>query len=140
MLDSYGGKSGALGFMHSQKVPLADKDARIDEIERILSEQYLQYCDPLDPLHLLIQIGLRSYLLAARRGARQPALINAKISTMSARERHDFLKICKKSLEYYILSETTESLKGFRWHNENHFQCAACKQTRKPANCSTLIV
>ena len=121
------GMRKGLSWMLSPRVPLVDKDAIIDTCEKALSEQFLQHWEPLNPLHVLIQIGVRSFILAARRSARQPALINAKISDMSPREREDFLGICTKLLEYYILSKKTEELKGFQWYNENYFQWAACE-------------
>lgn len=113
--------------MLSPSVPLVDKDAMLDTCEKALGEQFLQYCEPLNPLHLHIQIGVRSFILAARRSARQPALINAKISEMSQLEREDFLGLCTKCLEYYVLSARTESLRGFQWHNDNYFQWPACE-------------
>ena len=122
-----GSATKALSWMLSPRVPLVDKDALIDATERALGEQFLQHCEPLNPLHVLIQIGIRAFILAARRNVRQPALINAKISEMSPHEREDFLRICTKCLEYYVLGETTESLKGFRWYGENSFQRAACE-------------
>jgi hypothetical protein len=117
----------ALPWMLSPQVSLAEKDAMIDICEQTLGEQFLQYCEPLNPLHIHIQIGVRLMLLAARRVARQPALVNVKISEMSPHEREEFLRICTKCLDYYLLSETTESLRGFRWHNENYFPWPACK-------------
>lgn len=121
------GNRKALSWMLSQRVPLARKDAMIDTCEKTLGEQFLQYCEPLHPRDVLIQIGVRSFVLAARRVARQPALANVKISEMLPHEREDFLGICRKCLEYYVLSQTTESLRGFRWHIEHYFPWAACK-------------
>lgn len=120
-------KNMPLSYMMSPSVSLAEKDAKLDEVEKALGEKFIQHCEPLNPLHVLIQIGVRSFVLAARRGARQPALVNAKISEMPQRERDDLLKICTTCLDYYVLSVTTESLRGFRWHSENYFQWAACK-------------
>ncbi len=116
-----------LSWMLSPRVPLVDKGAMIDHTEKTLGEQFLQHCDPLNPLHVHIQIGVRSFILAARIVMRQPALINAKISEMSPREREDLLGICTKSLEYSVLVEKTETLRGFRWHNDIYFQWAACE-------------
>jgi hypothetical protein len=113
--------------MLSPHVPISEKDSTVDAIEKALGEQFLQHCEPLNPLHVHIQIGVRGFILMARRLARQPALINAKISQMSPHEREDLLRICIKCLDYYILSGTTESLRGYRWHNENHFQWTRCK-------------
>ncbi|KAH8899095.1 hypothetical protein GQ53DRAFT_802469 [Thozetella sp. PMI_491] len=114
-----------LAWILSPHVTLADKDARIDIIEKILGERFLQHCELLNPLHTYIHIGIREFLLACRRTVRQPALINAKISEMSRSQRDDLLGICTKVLEYYVLSQTTESLQGFQWHNETNFDWVA---------------
>lgn len=121
------GSSEGVSWLLSPQVGLAEKDERIDATERTLNEMFVQYCEPLEPLHTLIQIGVRSFVLAARRVSRQPALVNAKISEMAPGEREDFLKICTKSLEYYILLQKTESLRGFQWHSEVYSQWPACE-------------
>ena len=121
------GKIEGIGWLMSPHVSLADKSAKIDMTERTLNEMFLQHCEPLEPLHTLIQIGVRSFVLAARRLTRQPALVNAKISEMSSEEREDFLRICMKSLEYYILLRKTESLRKFQWYSEVYSQLPACE-------------
>ena len=116
-----------IAWLLSPHVPTAEKDAQIDITEKTLANLFLQHCELLNPLHIYIQVGIRQLVLAARRTARQPALVNAKISEMSMAERDDFLDICIKGLEYYMISQTTESLEGFKWHNENYFQWPSCK-------------
>lgn len=116
-----------LSWMLSPQISLAEKDAMIDMVEKTLGKKFLQHCEPLIPLHVHIQIGVRVLVLGARGVARQPALINAKISEMSAREREDFLGICIKSLEYYILSQKTEMLRDFHWHTQSYHQWPACE-------------
>jgi len=46
-------------------------------------------------------------------------IVNISISAMSLQDRHDFLKICTKCMDFYVLGETTPSIAQFRWHNEN---------------------
>ena len=108
-----GSRTKSLSWLLSPQVSLAEKDAQIDTVEKELGVQFLQHCEPSNPLHVYMQIGVRSLVLSARRMARQPALINAKISEMSTGERDDFLGLCMKCLEYYILSQETLTLKGF---------------------------
>lgn len=122
-----GGFRKDFSWLLSPSVPLLDKDTMIDKTEKALGERFLQHCDPLNPLHVQIQIGVRSFILGARRVARQPALINAKLSEMSPREREDFLGVCAKSLEYYVLSREMEALGGFQWQNDDYFPCPACE-------------
>lgn len=116
-----------LWWLLSPHVPLVEKDAMIDKTEKVLGETFLQYCEPLNPTHVHIQIGVRSFVLAARRVARQPALVNARMSEMSSSERDEYLGLSMKCLEYYLLSEKTEGLKGFQWHSDNFLQWPSCK-------------
>jgi hypothetical protein len=111
----------------SPHVPLEEKDAKIDRIEKMLAERFLQCCELLDSLHIHVQIGTRQFVLAARSSARQPSLANAKISEMTQKTRDEMLEICSKSLEYFIMSQTNPSLSGFRWGNEIHFQVTSCE-------------
>jgi hypothetical protein len=74
-----------------------------------------------------MQIGIRLFVLAARSNARQPTLVNAKISEVLPQMRDDLLEICSESLEYFVMSQTTPSISGFRWGNDILFQVASCK-------------
>ena len=130
-----GGVPESLSWLLSPQVSLSEKDAKIDVIESALGSKFLQHCELLNPLHVYIQIGVRQFLLATRRTARQPRLVSAKILEMTQQERDDFLNICTKGLDYYLMSQTTESLKGFQWHNDNYFQWPSCKWY-SPTSCS----
>lgn len=121
------GSVQGVAWLQSPHVALADKDARVEICEQTLNGMFVQFCEPLEPLHTLIQIGVRSFILSARILLRQPALANAKISEMSLQEREDFMGICMKSWEYYILLRKTESLRGFEWHSEIYSQWPACE-------------
>lgn len=116
-----------MAWMLSPHLSLAEKDAKIDDIEKMLAERFLQHCELLNPLHVHMQIGIRQFVLAARSNARQPTLVNAKISEVLPQTRDDLLEICSKSLEYFVMSQTTPSISGFRWGNDIFFQVASCK-------------
>ncbi|KAJ4286310.1 hypothetical protein N0V90_013344 [Kalmusia sp. IMI 367209] len=121
------GKDSSEGrtYMLSPHLSLAEKDARIDDIEKMLAERFLQHCELLDPLHVHMQIGIRQFILAVRSNARQPTLVNAKVSELLPQTRDDLLAICSKSLEYFVMSQTTTSISGFRWANDIFFQAAS---------------
>jgi len=128
--------SGDLAWMLSPHMPLAEKDAKIDELEKILVERFLQHCELVNPLHIHMQIGIRLFVLAARSNVRQPTLVNAKISELLPQVRDDLLGICSKSLEYFVLSQTTPSISGFRWGNDIFFQVPSCKfRVRSDSGC-----
>ncbi|KAG9251355.1 uncharacterized protein F5Z01DRAFT_752771 [Emericellopsis atlantica] len=107
-------------------VPTADETtSMVDRIEEMLRVKFVQHCELLNPLHVNMQVAICQVLVATRRLLRQPALIHAKISDMSRRERDALLAICVKNLEYCILTQTNETLKGFKWHNNAFFPWAA---------------
>jgi hypothetical protein len=101
--------------------------AMIDKIEEALRLKFVQHCEFIDPLHVNLHLGICQINLAARRAIRQPALINAKISDMSRRQRDELLEICMKNLEYCILIQTSETLRGYAWQNSVFFPWAACE-------------
>jgi len=116
-----------LGWLMSPNVLTAEKDEFIEQTAGILNEKFVQYCELLNPLHVMIQIGIRGFILSVKRTVHQPEVANTKISEIPKRERDDFLKNSIESLEYYILGETTKLIAPFRWFNENYFQWAGCK-------------
>lgn len=116
-----------LTWILASDVPLKEKDEALDAVDCELSERFIQYCDLLNPLHVCIQIGIRQMLIAARRAARQPGLLNAKITEMTREARDEFLELSVKNLEYYVYSRETPSLKAFLWYTQSSFQPSACK-------------
>ncbi|KAL5420897.1 hypothetical protein PMIN04_006074 [Paraphaeosphaeria minitans] len=114
--------AGDLSWMLSPHLSLVEKDAKIDELENILADKFLRHCELVNPLHVHIQIGVRQFVLAARSNVRQPTLVNAKISELLPHVRDDLLTISKKSLEYFVMGQTTPSIAGFKWGNSIWFQ------------------
>lgn len=115
------------GWLVSPHTTTAIKMAFVDKMAATLSERYVQHCDLLNPLHVSIQIGVRSFILAMRRVVYQPSVANAKISEMAMAQRDDLLKVCMQGLEYMVLSQTTKSIAQWRWHSESLFSWPACK-------------
>jgi hypothetical protein len=119
------GKESVGTWLPNMNVSSARKAAFIERARQPLAEKFLQHCEPVNPLHVHIQIGIQNFLLAMHRGIYQPSFTGTKISEMSQSERDDFLKICVKCMDYYILAETTPSIANFRWHHESWFQWTA---------------
>lgn len=113
-------------WLTSPRVSVVEKEAYVERVSRTMGEKFVQHCELLNPLHVSIQIGIRSFILAIKRIVHQPGVANMKISNMPKRERDEFLRNTVECLEYYILGETTPSIAQFRWHNENYFQWPAC--------------
>lgn len=113
-------------WLVSPSLPIAAKEAQIEALENMLAERFLQHCSLLDPLHIHMHIGIHQFLLAARSHARQPALVNARISEVSAQTRDELLAICLKSAEYFVLGMTTSSIAALRWGSDMFFQVPLC--------------
>ncbi|KAJ5096775.1 hypothetical protein N7456_007496 [Penicillium angulare] len=111
-----------LEWFTSQATANSDKNALIDHVADTLNERFVKHCELLKPLHINVQISIRCFILAMKRIMFQPNVSNTKISQMPQDQREAFLKNSIEVLEYYILSETTESIAQFRWNNENYFQ------------------
>lgn len=114
-------------WLSSPGVSCAEKLAMIKDLEHAFGQQYLQYCEPLKPLHLCIQIGIRMCLLVSRRLAHYPRLADVKIQTMEQHDRDKLLQSCKEELEYCMMSETSPLIGHFRWYNGDFFPWIPCK-------------
>ncbi|GAM82431.1 hypothetical protein ANO11243_004110 [Dothideomycetidae sp. 11243] len=101
------------------------QQSAMEHHRKVFAKRYLQHCEPVNPLHLQIQIGIQNALLAWQRAALQAKTKGTRLSEMPASDRDELLHICSKSMEYYIMTETTPSIAHFRWHNECYFQWTA---------------
>lgn len=127
---AYGDKLG-LTFISSSKVPRAERDASVSSLEQMLNERFVQYCEPIKPLQWFIQLGVRSVILTGKRVARQPGLVNVRLSHLSATDRDELLDVCNKSLEYFILGQENPVLQPYMWHWESYFQWTVCMLSPK---------
>ncbi|KAF2228194.1 hypothetical protein BDZ85DRAFT_13038 [Elsinoe ampelina] len=109
----------------SSRLSSEKKKMLMEGLRKHFGEKYLQYCELVNPLHVQIQIGLNSTLLALQRAILQPTVGVSRLSSMAPEDREELLKICKKTMDYYLLTQTDASLVGFRWHNECWFQWTA---------------
>lgn len=110
----------------SPRLSVAEKDAVTEQFRKIMVEKFLQHCELLNPLHVLIQIGIQSFVLGCRMVSRQPKVFAKQITESPLTIRDEMLQICVKSMEYYILSETTPSIAHLKWHNEDYFNWKSC--------------
>lgn len=110
----------------SRDISSLDKQSIVEQQRNIFSERYLQHCELINPLHIQIQVGIQNALLALQRAILQPGPAPTRLSDMSRDDREELLKVCVKSMEYYIITQTNDLIAHFRWHNESYFQWTAC--------------
>ncbi|MCJ1379801.1 hypothetical protein MMC17_002904 [Xylographa soralifera] len=116
-----------LGFTWAADKSLsrAEKLVLIDRIEAGLNQRYLQFCDPIRPLDVLIQILARSFVYCMRRLALHPLAHDDRVSKLSEYHRKELLDVCIQCLEYDVASHSSPSIKHFRWRFQGYFQWSA---------------
>ncbi|MCJ1435673.1 hypothetical protein MMC27_005048 [Xylographa pallens] len=116
-----------LGFTWAADKSLSrvEKEVLIDRLEAGLNQRYLQFCDPIRPLDVLIQISARSFVYCMRRLALHPLAHDDRLSKWSGNHRKELLDVCIGCLEYDVASHSNASIKHFRWHFQDNFQWSA---------------
>ncbi|KAI4223716.1 MAG: hypothetical protein L6R36_005212 [Xanthoria steineri] len=116
-----------LGFSWpaDKSLSAVEKNTLIDRLETGLNKRYVQFCDPIRPLHLLVQILARAFICGMRRLTLHPLAHNGKISDLSEDHRKRLLDVCIQGLEYDVALHSNPSLKHFRWRFQGYFQWSA---------------
>lgn len=103
---------------------LQESDTLIDELEQLLEEKYLRYCDPSTPIQLLASIigraAINVYRLKAHHPRRYP-----RNTTVPDTERELLWSLCIKLLENDNLAHSSRQLRKFMWHSNVYFQWQA---------------
>jgi hypothetical protein len=84
---------------HSDTSPLK-KDKMINEIEDVLEQKYLRYCDPINELHSFISIMCRASICRMRIYAYNPRQYRSSAVKLTRKEHDVVFENVKKMLEY----------------------------------------
>lgn len=104
---------------------IPDKDRAIDELEARFQEQFLRYCDPSIPLHLLTIYVAKSVICTMRIMAHHPRQYPDKGASMPQKEKDMLFTESLKELEFDSLGHTNKCVQGYLWHVASHFQLDA---------------
>ncbi|KAL6247576.1 hypothetical protein RBB50_005922 [Rhinocladiella similis] len=99
---------------------LEERDANINELESLLEEKYLKYCDPSVPVQFMCILMGRGAIASMRLMAHHPRKY-ANPDEVPESEREYLWKISLKLLEGYNLAHSTKYLRKFMWHTRNFF-------------------
>ena len=102
-----------------------EKDAFINRLELGLNKRYLQYCDPIQPRDMLVQIVARSFISAMRRICLHPLAYCGRLSELSEDNRNKLLDVYMQALRYDVALHSIPSLKDFLWRFQHYFQWSA---------------
>ncbi|KAJ5871332.1 uncharacterized protein N7529_003685 [Penicillium soppii] len=116
-MSRYGGSWVTLS---SHAVPIQEKNNVISELECLLEEKYLRFCDPTIPLHQLAILRTRLVLNRMRLTTRHPRRRLTGESQLSPEENIEFVKLCLEILADDNLLHTTPEIKKYLWHISCH--------------------
>ncbi|KAK2756714.1 hypothetical protein FQN54_005160 [Arachnomyces sp. PD_36] len=113
------------GSWHSLSDPratTAEKDKAIDDIEQMMEDKFLKYCDPAVPLHFITSIVARSAVCKMRVLAHHPSKRPGGEESMPVSEVNLLFTNSLKTIEYDNLAQSSRSISRFMWHVDVHFQ------------------
>lgn len=103
---------------NSAPISQAEKDRGLDELERILGENFLRYSDPVETLHSLASTVARLAVCKARWIANHPRTYTG----MSLKERDMLFQVSLRVLEYDDLICSNPRMAKYLWHTKSYFQ------------------
>ena len=114
-----------LSWSTNQSIPAQTKESFIDKLEDGLNRTFLQYCDPVKPLEVLLQLVARALVCVFRQ--RVLLTFGTQPGQMNAENRSELLSLSMQLLEYAIIMHSHRILKHFGWMTMNGFPWPACK-------------
>ena len=117
-------KSGVgLSWAADRSSPEDFKLAFVDKIEEDLNTKFIQYCDPVIPIHSFIQLAARATMCGLRRLIYHPVADGKK----GERNHPQLLNQCIRCLEYDVAFHSNRGLDSFNWFIRGFFPWGACK-------------
>ncbi|RGP79883.1 hypothetical protein FLONG3_1954 [Fusarium longipes] len=94
-------------------------DSMVDGLEKGLNETFLQYCDPINPLHTLLQISARAVVNILRLRKYHEAKMRSNSADDKCHLEH--FDLCMQAMRYQVISNANPLLQKFRWLAETSF-------------------
>ena len=101
---------------------LKGADDCIDQLEQVLEQKYLRYCDPINPLHMLVTVMCRTVICSMRIRAHHPSRYKTGSCRPPPEEHAKLFNWSLKALRYDGFIMTSPTLTRYHWHIANFFQ------------------
>ncbi|RFU24475.1 hypothetical protein B7463_g11863, partial [Scytalidium lignicola] len=103
---------------HSRDITgsLSVDEAAIDEFEQRLEREYLKYCDPFIPLHLISLSMTKSALCKLRMRLRHPQSMSNQSRDLPQAEKDKLFQLSLNMIEIHNKTTTNPSAQRFAWH------------------------
>lgn len=116
-----------LSWQSNKSLPLPLKESLINQLEDGLNQNFLQYCDPLKPPDVLLQLSARALICGMRMRSLHPLAYNGLQGHTSEGHRDALLTACMQSLDYNVAMHSQPSIRRFQWLTKAFFPWHACK-------------
>jgi hypothetical protein len=103
----------------TSEISITERDETINELQEILENKFLRFCDPLNPLHFLTGALARSALATMRFKVHHPR--GRQGQKLSTEELDMLFNSALRIIEYDNLGHSTQSVQRFLWHIKSHF-------------------
>ena len=120
-----------LSWSTNQTIPVQTKAAFIDHLEDGLNKTFIQYCDPIKPVDVLLQLVARALTCTFRQRILLP--VGEQFGHVEHDHREPLLAASMQLLEYAVTIHSHRLLKDFQWLNKNGFPWPACKHLAVPS-------
>jgi hypothetical protein len=110
------------GKGQEQERTLTEEDNFVDHLERQIEQKFLRYCDPINPLHVMVTVVSRAALTSMRIRLQHPSRFADHGKNLTEKEHSRLFSLCVKALQYDKLVLTTPALQRFHWHTRDFFQ------------------
>ncbi|KAI9744215.1 MAG: hypothetical protein M1818_002367 [Claussenomyces sp. TS43310] len=117
--------NGGWKLLSLPEIPLAEKEAIVAELEEILERKFLQYLDPVVPLHLLSSGVAKSVIDRLRLMCLHPRQRPDRNANMPQAERDKLFDICLTIVSRYNWGHATRTVQKYHWHINFQFQSDA---------------
>lgn len=124
--------------LHAPAITKEKIDEAFRGLEQLLETKYLRYCDPSQPLHLMVMLIARFSLNIIQFLGHHPRRW-ASIEQTPPEERQRVWEISMKLLEQHSMVQSNPQLKGFAWHAPYFQQWHACKFSNPTKHESSML-
>jgi hypothetical protein len=100
----------------------SDVDHYIDEVEKRIEHKFLRFCDPINPLHVMITVVSRAAICSMRIRTHHQSRVGDNAKPFTPEDHSRLFQLSLKALQYDNLIMNTPSLKGYHWHVRDFFQ------------------
>ena len=116
-----------LSWQSNTSLRQSSKDSLISQLEDGLNKKFLQYCDPIKPIDVLLQLLARAVLCGMRQRTLHPFVYGERSRDAKEEQRAAFFDASMHSVEYHVAMHSHPSLKCFQWLTQSFLPWQACK-------------